>query len=100
MNSSEGTYDCYPHTGNDGLSWRLSSSLSLSVSTQDETTDVADMPGERHTHASLVGIKEVDKEQMVLRGRHIRIGQHFLKPWWIACSFAQYSGQEKPFCLI
>ncbi len=42
---------CYPHTGNGGHSWCLSSSLSLSVgfSIQDETMDAArSAPGEAH----------------------------------------------------
>ncbi len=48
---------CYPHTGNGGHSWCLSSSLSLSVgfSIQDEAMDVArSAPQGAHYHAGVI----------------------------------------------
>ncbi len=47
----------YPHTGNVGLTWRLSSSLSLPVgfSIQDEAMDVArSAPQRAHFHAGVI----------------------------------------------
>ncbi len=48
---------CYPHIGNDGHNWCLSSSLSLSIgfSIQDETMDVArSAPQGSHYHADVI----------------------------------------------
>ncbi len=48
---------CYPHTGNGGHSWCLSSSISLSVgfSVQGEAMDVARSAQQRaHYHAGVV----------------------------------------------
>ncbi len=48
---------CYPHTGNSGRRWCLSSSLSLSVgfSIQDEAMDVArSTPQGAHYHANVI----------------------------------------------
>ncbi len=48
---------CYPHTGNGGNRWCLSSSLSLSVgfSIQDEAMDVArSAPQGAHYHADVI----------------------------------------------
>ncbi len=48
---------CYPHTGNGGHSWCLSSSLSLSAgfSIQDEAMDVArSAPQGAHYHVDVI----------------------------------------------